>query len=414
MTTPLFAQSRVSCLTREEECLLKTALAMVVIKKRKLQKDMEDGTIHHNQDDDDNEGKFTRTKVRKVSSSVDDTTTRKSTGDKSKLPLTASPLESLFNSSNKKKVPSRTTTTGSPSTSSSSPLLNSPNRVHIDQMFQVARSMAITSSGQPTGEARNPALAGTASHLAQQLQVWAQHEQHEEPARSTQPQDHRTTTRDESSASSSSASSSTVLVVKDWIRSRLTALEQQGPRSNFVVFEAIIQQATDETFVSTVLSIVVKILRDLYYDEFLVASPSSSNLIVSRTTTSKKKTPSSTSLDRLATLSLQLVYTCLDWYNNKYNSEAQAQAQARHRHRYQCPRSGRGGIQVLYECLAGDEELLVPLPFSRLPKAYVARKSPCGGLDPGAKLLLRLTLYRCLLQFGKHSQQHHHHPPTRR
>jgi hypothetical protein len=426
-------------------------LAVVVVgKRRKLrnEQDEEHTIIYHYHDKNDGSTTTARTTTngRKDSSvsAVDDDTTR-NTKDRSKLPSVSSLLDSCFNN---KKAPAAAATGGSSSSPSPSPssssLLNSPNRAHIDQMFQVAKSMVAIAAGKPAREARNPALAGTASHLAQQLQVWLlqqqqqqqqQHEQKQEQEQDEQEQEEPPTRPAaavaaaarvrEQESSSTSSSSSTVRVVHDWIRSHLTltAMLEEPSSSSFAVFQAIIQQATNEVLVSTVLSVVVRILRELYYDEFAASSPSSSSStsivvnLIKHSTTTMTMTPTTSrtrlSLDLLATHSLRLLYTCLDWYNKNscYYSYARGRQHLQQYHnRFGGGGGGGRGIQVLHECLAGDEELLVPLPFSRLPRKYASRKSTGSGigLDPGAKLLLRLSLYRCLLVRYSAGSSHHH------
>ena len=426
MTTKLFSQSQVSCLTKEEECLLKTALAVVVIRKRKFHVEAKSDAFNNNDDPSppSNSLSFLLDSVFKPKSSTKSGT------------LDVAP-------------------------SSSPSLLKTVNHIHMDQIFQVARSMVAMANGTITrGKKRNDnncggrnntnALKGTASHLAQQLQAWLIHLESEE--RKNQEGGH-SQEQNESSSSSSNGTRAFAAATfhtrpSHWIRAQLSSsLVLLGGsdddnestftiRTNFAVFQAIVGQATHSSLVSTILSVLVTMLRELYYDKFIVVSASgnSSKSKKNKTTPtsafSTRKVSSSKSLDVLATLSLRLVKTCLGWYQQRQMT---------------------GGIEILHQCLATttgsgtenyddcnmnnshhdhEQDILIPLTISKLPRIYCdscrpggtkqqlslfqrviassqmssrsATTTNSGGavsmtLDPAAKLLLRHTLY-CIIR----------------
>ena len=300
------AHSNVSCLSREEESLIKMALTMVVLKKRRRRLRLpDDGT---------NKGESRDCQATNEDDTVEQPISKKSM------------LDGLFG-------PSFTNTSTS---QCSSLLLQKPHRSHIDEMFRVACSMAAASQKQRQGINDKP-LCGTTNHLMQQLQTWI-------------------TSTDKDGVETA---------VETWIRSSLLS---QPPHS-FVVFQVLIPQVTYSPLISAILRVVVGFIHDLYHDH------SVKNLTCS--------------CDVLAVSLLRLLPIVCKSHGEQRNQDI---------------------MSILREFL-GD--LLVPLPLSSLPKAHwqlakSASRRQRGGttsggdgisyLDPGAKLLLRMTLYRVVQQ----------------
>jgi hypothetical protein len=309
-----FSQSTVSCLTREEECLLKTALAMVVVKKKRKRggHQEERGSLVV----------------------VDDPANNGTAANGEQAPNRSSLLDSLFQ---KRNV-------------SSSSLLQTWNPRHLDKMFHLACSMAAnqhyTTSSTNAGDGNAP-LVGTANHLAQQVQLWLQQ---------PQPPDSTTTS---------------LFQVQAWIRSTLL----HSP-SSFQVYQVLIPQIPHTSgLLETMLWVVAGILKDLYQDQIIID-------------------PSTSSVDLVAVSSLRLLKTCLQ--HLPHHQQA---------------------LVLLQDCFHDVAELLVPMmsKTSSLVQTHwelahqqkqqedaastdARRRGRSCLLDPGAKLLLRLGIYRMLLQ----------------
>lgn len=308
----------VSCMTREEECLLKTALAMVVVRKRKATSNAEES------DSAD------KSKKRKLHSNLLDRILQSQSSSSS----SASPL----------------------------PLLQLPHPLHMDRIFQAARSMStITSRNHKT-----KALQGTTNHLANQLQVWIERINDDPSSKTTK--------------------------VEQWIRSSLMAMPME---STYAVYDTMIDQGTSSfLFLETVFKVLIHLIHDLYQDQ-LWAPPI--DLSRQLEATKDEMRPKHTTADVLGVAWLRLAQKCMTTCLSRYETM----------------------LQILHDAL-GD--LLVPLPCtttdgasSSLAKTFweLCTKSPPKRnssssrykknpnyqrllLDPGAKVLLRLGLYRLL------------------
>jgi hypothetical protein len=308
-----FSQSTVSCLTREEECLLKTALAMVVVKKKRKRGHQEE-------------------QQSPVVLVLDDPANNGTAANGEQAPNRYSLLDSLFQKRN---------------VSSSSSLLQTWNPRHLDKMFHLACSMAVnnhnTTTSSTTNVDGNAPLIGTASHLAQQIQLWLQQ---------PQPPDSSTTS---------------LFQVQAWIRSTLL----HSASSSFQVYQVLIPQVPhndNSGLLETLLWVVAGILKDLYQDQIIID-------------------PSTTSVDLVAVSSLRLLQTCLQHLPHQQ------------------------ALVLLQDCFHDVVDLLVPMSSNsslvqthwELARHHQQEDSSAsatkgGCLDPGAKLLLRLGIYRILLQ----------------
>ncbi|CAJ1938916.1 unnamed protein product [Cylindrotheca closterium] len=136
--TSVFSQAPISTLTHEEECMLKTALAMVVVKQRKKA------------------GQFQQV-------------------------MDAQKKARIANEGQRKGLLDRLFVHKSPSNRSSLLLLS--HRQHLDRIFQAALNMSSNTlhhSSSPGQDSIIHILNGTCSHLASQLQTWLQEEEEEE------------------------------------------------------------------------------------------------------------------------------------------------------------------------------------------------------------------------------------------
>jgi hypothetical protein len=317
-----FSQSSVACLTHQEECLLKTALAMVVVHKRCRRR------RRHEEENNDNE----------------DTTTT------SPPPRKRTLLERMFQS------PSPT-------------LLQLPHPQHMDRMFQAARNMALHSNQQQT----NTALYGTASHLAHQLQVWLSHD-------SSDQEDNNCTTTTTITTTNDAA-------VKPWIRTSLLAVPSEA---TFHVYYSLLEHANLE-LQSLIFKILATLIHEAYHDKLFLRGRSNNHHHHHH---QQQQQQHANEINAMAVTWLRLAQRCL----------------------LTCA-SPEQLLPTLHENLG---ELLVPLvsPSSSISNAnknssFVktfwdlscnsvtsssssAMNNTTTALDPGAKMILRLGLYRLL------------------
>ena len=402
-TAAAFCQTKVSCLTREEECLLKTALAMVVVRKRCQLREIDDGKADDNHSEETKSTKGKKRKSPAVSiindddEGVDTTTSNNKKKKKKHQPLEGANMNTRLLDTLFSNPP------GSSLSSGSSQLLQIPHRVHINQMFCIACSM-ITNNSNSNGSA-SPALDGTACHLAQQLQVWLA--TMDLPQEQDQEQDD---THGEA-------------VVSSWIQTSLlshpNACRVYQAMIPYVFSSKVSLSSTTSShdgcggvggdpqapprLAATILWVVATLLQQVYNDDPSLQLPT--------TTTTNGTTIDSLSSNAtkhrawgfLATSLLRLLSICLLSFRNTRNEDST--------------------MAILQECW-GDGDLLVPLPVtklgfeywklaklsSRIPPPLPPSSQPprprqhqkadnfrCC-LDPGSKLLIRLTLYRMIVQ----------------
>jgi hypothetical protein len=326
-----FSQSSVACLTHQEECLLKTALAMVVVHKRRHRR-----SRHEEENNDDNEDTTTNT-----------TTTTTTT---SLPPRKRTLLERMFQS------PSPT-------------LLQLPHPQHMDRMFQAARNMALHSKHQQT----NTALYGTASHLAHQLQVWLSHDSSDQEDNHCNATTAITTTND--------------AAVKSWIRTSLLTVPSEA---TFHVYYSLLEHANLE-LQFLIFKILATLIHEAYHDKLFLRGRSNHHHHHQQ----HQQQQHANEINAMAVTWLRLAQRCL----------------------LTCA-SPEQLLPTLHENLG---ELLVPLvsPSSSISNANknssfvktfwdlscnsVASSSSSSAmnntttaLDPGAKMILRLGLYRLL------------------
>ena len=346
-------------MTREEECLLKTALAMVVVKKRQQ-------SSSSSREDDGG----------------DDFAAKK----KQKQNL----MERILQSP-----------------SSSSPmLLQLPHPIHIDRIFQAARSMStvIVNNSNSSSNSNNyyASLHGTTNHLANQLQLWV-HQKVKEQQVATTP----TTTSSETKKYTGKKEQN----VEQWIRSSLMAMPME---STFCVYDSLIGQCQDILVVETIFRVLASLIHDLYYDQLWCNLDEQQQGRNNQQKSNNNKT--TVVADVFGVTWLRLAQRCI----------TTSSVDCVPLHQYETM------IQILHNVMG---ELLVPLPSTTnaattnnilssssspsslaktfwelcsttAPRSTTASSTSTSSsnnkkqrrimLDPGAKVLLRLGLYRFL------------------
>jgi hypothetical protein len=249
--------------------------------------------------------------------------------------------------------------------SPSSTLLQLPHPQHMDRMFQAARNMALHSNQQQT----NTALYGTASHLAHQLQVWMSHDGSDE---------------ENNNCTITTTTTTNDAAVKSWIRTSLLAVPSEA---TFHVYYSLLEHANLE-LQSLIFKILSTLIHEAYHDKLFCRGRFNNN--------HHQQQQHANEINAMAVTWLRLAQRCL----------------------LTCA-SPEQLLPTLHENLG---ELLVPLvsPSSSISNASknssfvktfwdlscnsVASSSSSSSamnntttaLDPGAKMILRLGLYRLL------------------
>eukprot|EP00980_Cylindrotheca_fusiformis_P002632 scaffold618_cov130-Cylindrotheca_fusiformis.AAC.36 len=226
-----FSQSSVPCLTHPEECLLKTALAMVVIRKRSRHR-------HHTSLEKDEEEK-----------------------EDISPPFKKTLLERIF------QDPSN----------APAMLLQLPHPKHMDRIFQAARTMALHSSSSSSSSANQKALKGTTCHLAHQLQVWILSSSNgNSSTTASSPPDSGTSItaskKDEDDIDMNSTND-----VELWICNSLLTVPAE---TTFLVYSSLLQENSFWELKSLIFKILTHLIHQAYHDKLVVVSSSELNAMV--------------------------------------------------------------------------------------------------------------------------------------
>ncbi|CAJ1970441.1 unnamed protein product, partial [Cylindrotheca closterium] len=258
--TSVFSQAPISTLTHEEECMLKTALAMVVVKQRKKA------------------GQFQQV-------------------------MDAQKKARIANEGQRKGLLDRLFVHNSPSNRSSLLLLS--HRQHLDRIFQAALNMssnALHHSSSPGQDSIIHILNGTCSHLASQLQTWLQEEEEEEEeerakteAVAAEQEEHVDDNRPQNGKGSSSSNEQEC---SNWIRRSLMATPC---RATFQVYYNLLQFGNSQLN-GVILNILIKLLLEAYHDR-LVLPPTTTTTTKKPTTNGNLKAPPAYSTNASSTVS---------------------------------------------------------------------------------------------------------------
>ncbi|KAL3932230.1 MAG: hypothetical protein SGBAC_010948 [Bacillariaceae sp.] len=396
----VFSKQSTSSLTREEECMLKTALAMVVVKQRQKA-----ATGHFQQ------AKTAQKQARIASEGL---------------------LDRIF--------------AQNPSPSNRSSLLLLSHRQHLERIFQAAVSMSANNhNNHDNHDAINPnstlqqdsgidVLRGTCCHLACQLQTWLHEEEEEE---GEQERVKTTTTAaaqdgDENRARNEKASKEEC---SHWIRQSLMTTPC---RATFQVYYHLLEGGNTQLN-GVVLNILIKLLLEAYHDRLVLPShnndankPTTKNCLkkappttttTTTTTTSIGSNGNRTKLDKnknhesidwLTVSWLRLTHRCVQYLPpNELQSILHNSSALAH---LLLPLETSGGattttsttstattststpslIQTFWEMsTVPTVRVAATVGISPFPRTTTIGKPPTR-LGTGAKMLLRLGLYRLL------------------
>jgi hypothetical protein len=413
-------------LTREEECTLKTALAFVVIKSRmyKALEDPETSTPTSEQQEDKNQkdctGNGILLKGRQPSSTLD----RLFDSSPANTPL----ARRETNSAKQHHGIIHQTPRAARKTSFMQSL---GDEGHLSKIFHAACSLARSqdkaSGGRSDACPRNEvALFGAVGHLANQLQIILICKT---PLICSAPAKTANIEAEDEKQSDGTVSSKGIVVapdafVQEWIRSKLLEVLDNGDGFHnnkrsmlaaFCVFQVMVPQLVDlsPALLGHIFQVATKILRDLYDDKITIANGPH-----------ERPAECKGILDFLATSALRLMECC--WTSKAMSS-----------------RDNKGRKNHL-EFMAKElqyrlGDLIVPVPLQQIPHVYRnlcnsqklhnhhqrmlfrvgtrmsrrscaavsplphtwnkrMRKLPTFTLDPGAKLIIQMSIYRLLIQ----------------
>ena len=418
---------RASGLTHEEECMLKTALAFVVIKSRyknsarqQSEEDSESGAAACSQHDEENEadqgnsgeskgtGSWTSTLDGLFGSSPSSPPKKwKECGGKQSFDVDANIVQPTPQGPNKKSF-----------------LQSAINERHLSSIFRAACSLARADLDTRfrTNDGSRPdkmALFGAAGHLANQMQVLLLRKTNVFVPISPQNNetDEEEEAKDEKEERHEPKKNKVVIspeaFLQEWIRgSLLEALTSHGDivdadsvqddiqklLAAFHVFQVMVPQLVNISppLVGNIFQATTKILRDLYDDEIAVAP---------RQDASVKRL-----FDHLATSTLRLMETC--WVSEP-TKIGEKNNRARHREFM------RNELQYRLA------DFLDPVPLQQIPHVYqdlcnqqkprqhhrsmisdgiatsptdTHEKRTENTLGPGAKLIIRMAVYRIFMQ----------------